>query len=535
MIHRKKYILSLLILALLLSIFPPIATAAEADCAFTEKKNEATLTLVLAEEDAVNTAIAPLQSVRTDRIRNVFPDPNLAAVIAEAFGVSQDAFVTQRDLDRVIALEADNRNIQNLQGMQYLHNLREVSFLENRISNLQPLAGLISLERLLLDDNQIEHITPLQNLTNLEWLWLDGNRITNANALSRLEQLVWLTLWDNQIEDITPLQNLTNLVALWLADNRITDISAVSNMWYLETLSMANNYVHDLRPLAHLDEMQLIWIGRQDYRFPVRLFELPFTMTNPLIAPNGTHIVPSAISHEGIYDSYDSPTFFWETLYESTRTVYFDFSERIYVGQTSDVFSGRITQPVSRAPFSDVSYLNWFYEAVAFVFTESLMSGVSSHQFAPLTSLDRAMAVTVLHRLAGSPEFDFLPVFVDVAEDAWYAPAAMWAFATGVVHGYGQEDIFNPRAAITREQFATLIHRLAEQEEDFLPPPDSFLLYQFVDHAEISDWAYEAFRWAAYEGIFTGTPQRELNPRGTTLRAECATILMRLVAREISE
>ena len=528
---RKKVTLSLLIFALLISIFPAVATATEADCAFTQQKTDTAFTLILADEDTLpenDAAIDPLQNVSTDRIRNVFPDPNLAAVIAEAFGVSQDAFVTQRDLDRVIALEANDRGIENLQGMQYLHNLREVSFLENRISNLWPLSNLTGLERLLLDDNRIADLSPLQNLTRLEWLWLDGNHITHVQALSHMQALVWLTLWSNDIQDITPLQNLTNLVALWLADNRIEDIGAVSHMWQLETLSMANNHVRDLRPLAQLHQMQLIWIGRQEYTFPTRLIGDPFTMTNPLIAPSGTRIAPSHISHNG---SHQSPTLSWSALPENTRAVHFDFSERIYVGQTSDVFSGRITQPTSRTPFYDVHYTDWFYDAVALVFSENLMSGISDHQFAPHTSLDRAMAVTVLHRLAGRPEVAFSPVFVDVAADAWYAPAAMWAQTTGIVQGYGQEDIFNPSAAITREQFATFIHRFAEQQDDFSSPPESFHLYQFVDYAEISDWADEAFRWAAYEGVFTGTPERELNPRGGTLRAECAIILMRLSSR----
>ena len=520
----KKKVAIFLTILILCSVFPTSATAVTSiNCVFTQGKEDAYIPLVLSED----ITIEPLQNVRTDRIENIFPDPNLAAVIADAFGVSVRNFVTQSDLNRVLAFSANERNIQNLQGMQYLRNLREVSLLDNRISNLQPLANLTNLERLLLDHNRISDITPLQNLISLQWLWLDDNQITNVQALARLENLVWLTLWGNRIESISGLQNLSNLVALWLADNRISTIGALSNLHNLETLSLSGNHILDLRPLANLNQMQLIWIGRQTRTLAQRLIADPFSITSPLISANGQSVTPAQVSHDGVY-AYGR--IYWQELDPNTRYVSFSFSENIYVGLTSDTFSGTITQPTSRTPFSDVAYTNWFYNAVAFVFAEHLMGGVSNSRFAPDDFLNRAMATTVLYRLAGSPATTFHPIFTDIPTNTWYAPAAIWAAQHGIVHGYGAESIFHANGTVTREQFATLLHRFAIQNPYFPMPPAEFHLQNFADYQQISPWAYESMRFAVYHGFFGGTPAGALQAAANMTRAECALVLMRFAA-----
>ena len=54
-------------------------------------------------------------------------------------------------------------------------------------------------------------------------------------------------------------------------------------------------------------------------------------------------------------------------------------------------------------PFTDVAKQDWFYGDVAYVYENSLMNGVSKTTFAPGQKTTRAMIVTILWRLEGSP------------------------------------------------------------------------------------------------------------------------------------
>ena len=54
-------------------------------------------------------------------------------------------------------------------------------------------------------------------------------------------------------------------------------------------------------------------------------------------------------------------------------------------------------------PFADVESADWYADAVRYVYENGLMVGVSDGEFAPGDEMSRAMLVTVLWRLEGSP------------------------------------------------------------------------------------------------------------------------------------
>jgi len=133
-----------------------------------------------------------------DTIANIFPDPALARTVAERLGVSVETIVTQGDLNRIWSLHArPTREIQSLQGMQYLHNLTWLDLSRNRISDLRPLAGLTNLETLILVLNSITDISPLAELTNLQRLYLSSQSFTR-------EPIPWAStlVFSNILRDI---------------------------------------------------------------------------------------------------------------------------------------------------------------------------------------------------------------------------------------------------------------------------------------------------------------------------------------------
>jgi hypothetical protein len=177
--------------------------------------------------------------------------------------------------------------------------------------------------------------------------------------------------------------------------------------------------------------------------------------------------------------------------------------------------------------FNDVRSGQWFYDAVNFVYDESIMTGTSATTFEPNARLSRAMVATILYRLAGSPAITFENIFDDVNAGQWYSLPIVWAYQNDIVQGMG-DGLFAPTTDITREQFAAMLHRFAEFRGDDVSSGE--LDSTFADIDQISSWAQEAMRWANYIGLMTGTPEGTLNPRGTATRAEAATILMRFMA-----
>ena len=175
-------------------------------------------------------------------------------------------------------------------------------------------------------------------------------------------------------------------------------------------------------------------------------------------------------------------------------------------------------------PFTDVKADNWFYEAVKYAYDNKLMDGTSSTTFAPLMTTNRAMIVTILWRLEGSPVVNYAMNFSDVESGVWYTEAVRWAAAEGIVKGYS-DTVFAPDDTVTREQLATILYRYAEYKEyDVSAKGD---LTTFADGSTVSTWAADGMTWAVGAQLITGKDGGKLDPTGTATRAEVATILMR--------
>lgn len=178
-------------------------------------------------------------------------------------------------------------------------------------------------------------------------------------------------------------------------------------------------------------------------------------------------------------------------------------------------------------PFVDVPEGAWYYDGMKFVYENGLMAGTSSNTFSPDVTTTRGMLVTILWRLAGSPNIEdeiWGYPFKDVDANAYYATAVYWARMNGIVAGYSDE-LFGPNDTITREQMATILYRYAQHKGyDTTAKAD---LSKYTDAAQIGPWATEAIRWANAEGLVNGTSTTTLTPKGSATRAQVAVILTR--------
>ena len=169
--------------------------------------------------------------------------------------------------------------------------------------------------------------------------------------------------------------------------------------------------------------------------------------------------------------------------------------------------------------FADVDLDAWYHDAVDFVLKEGIMNGTGNGSFAPTQSLTRAMLVQILYNIEGRPAYETELSFSDVAEDAWYYDAVMWAAENGIVLGTGN-GAFAPDANITREQMVTILYRYAGEPE--VTAQDIV----FADSDEISDWAKDAVLWAYENKLVQGVGNGLFVPAGDSQRAAAAQIMM---------
>ena len=174
-------------------------------------------------------------------------------------------------------------------------------------------------------------------------------------------------------------------------------------------------------------------------------------------------------------------------------------------------------------PFVDVTEDKWYYDAVAYVYQQGIMVGMSETTFEPNTTVNRAQVVQMLYNLEGQPQVSGDSGFSDIRDDQWYAKAVAWASANDVVAGY-EDGTFRPTRAVTREEFAQILYNYAKCKGYGLSA--SADLGKFPDSGQVSSWAEAALSWANGNGLINGHDDGRLDPKGSTIRAQAASILM---------
>lgn len=180
--------------------------------------------------------------------------------------------------------------------------------------------------------------------------------------------------------------------------------------------------------------------------------------------------------------------------------------------------------PVSSLPFGDVKSADWFYNDVKYVYEKGMMAGTAADVFAPNATTTRAMIVTILYRLEGSPAVTGTSAFVDVPAGQWYTDAVNWAAANQIVKGTSATT-FAPNDSITREQMAAILYRYAQYKGyDVTKKAD---LSGYSDNGQVSAYAKDALAWANAAKLINGVTNTTLAPQGNATRAQVSAILHR--------
>ena len=247
--------------------------------------------------------------------RVALADVNLESAVKERLGIDTEDRITCDQAERLNSLTVRSRNIQSLEGIGALSNLRSLDLFDNSIENLQPIGQLSELVVLVLQKNAIRDIRPLAALTRLFSLNLTANPISDIRPLAGLTTLDYLALSFNEISDISPLADISNLRQLTFSFNSASDIGPLAALTQLTFLSLTGNTISDIQPLSGLTQLGTLALNLNAITDIKALVENPglgagdtvWLQNNPLTAGNCADIQTLIIRGVDVQHQVDCP------------------------------------------------------------------------------------------------------------------------------------------------------------------------------------------------------------------------------------
>ena len=146
-------------------------------------QNTAPLATLIQQNPGLDLDVPPI-SPQDDSV--TFVDPDLETAVRTALRMTASETITKESMLQLFFLEAYDRRIASIQGLEHATNLIALDLGKNAIVDISPLSGLTQLQILFLDDNQIADVSPLAGLTQLDLLFLSGNPISSLAPISHL-------------------------------------------------------------------------------------------------------------------------------------------------------------------------------------------------------------------------------------------------------------------------------------------------------------------------------------------------------------
>ena len=172
----------------------------------------------------------------------------------------------------------------------------------------------------------------------------------------------------------------------------------------------------------------------------------------------------------------------------------------------------------STPAFADVPAGSYYASAAQWAQARGIVSGTAQARFSPALACTRAQAVTMLYRAAGCPETVAENPFEDVDANDYFYKAVLWAVANGITSGT-DETRFSPDAPCTRGQIVTFLHRAARCT-------DAHDNFGFTD-VKTGAYCEDAVNWAVALGLTNGTGETTFSPEAVCTRAQIVTFLYR--------
>lgn len=201
------------------------------------------------------------------RAESIFEDSNLEDAVRQQVHEKRDSDepLTSQDVQNVATVDASDRGITSLSGLEHCRSLAALNLRGNDVSDLTPLAELSRLQTLDLANNRIEDVSPLAKLKALQRLDLTDNAVADVEPLQGLERMRTLHLSGNEVEDPSPLVGMRRLWSLYLDDNPVRNWELLSELGDLQTLDVSRTGLSDTAVVvAALPSLRLLMMEGND-------------------------------------------------------------------------------------------------------------------------------------------------------------------------------------------------------------------------------------------------------------------------------
>lgn len=180
---------------------------------------------------------------------------------------------------------------------------------------------------------------------------------------------------------------------------------------------------------------------------------------------------------------------------------------------------------IPKAPFTDLEEHLWAYEAIDFLKSKNVVSGVRDDIFEPARNVLREeFAKMIVNAFSINSAF-FEKKLADVPGDAWYHDAVLSAYNQGIINGIDSQH-FGTGMDITREDAVVILYRyLVNSGYSF----GGEIKESFDDMSNASSYAIEAINTMKAEGIISGKTATTFAPKDKLSRAEAATLIYKVM------
>ena len=159
-------------------------------------------------------------------------------------GLTTEGTASIENYPYLLYLSLAHNNIDSVEHIKGLKNLKELRLHYNNLSNVNDLRRLSNLEILYLGHNNIQDITYLNALTKLEILYVNDNRLFDISALRDLTKLEVVNVSNNRLSSLSTLINYkSTLSEIYAENNNVTDFSFINGANNLHILMLSGNKV----------------------------------------------------------------------------------------------------------------------------------------------------------------------------------------------------------------------------------------------------------------------------------------------------
>ncbi|CAL6078895.1 leucine-rich_repeat domain-containing protein [Hexamita inflata] len=163
------------------------------------------------------------------------------------------------NMKSVVELSLRGNRISEIGVLSRMNQLQKLDIAQNSLESIRGIEQLVSLTDVDLSENYLSEISSLMSIKKLKSVNLSKNKITLAEDLELLTNLITLNVSYNNLKSIHFVKQMKNLIHLDASFNQITDIDVIKNLVELVDLRLDGNKIESFNAIESLPNLKWSW------------------------------------------------------------------------------------------------------------------------------------------------------------------------------------------------------------------------------------------------------------------------------------